>query len=69
MISKKLRILFGIIFFGGMISVLGIGLEASQAEKTGNEVNLIQEISVDDEVTKTITIKLEDGISSSDEIH
>lgn len=69
MISRKIRVIFGILFMIGMISVLGIGLQASIAQKPDLQVNPNQQVSVDDKIINTITVKLEDGISSSDEIN
>jgi hypothetical protein len=45
---------------------LAMNVQAQEADKIISE---IEEVSVVDDVTKTIKIKLEDGISSSDEIH
>ena len=63
MVSKKLRIIFGVLFAVGMISVIGIGFEISQAQ----EPTEIDQNQVDDEISQTIYVKLHDGISSSDD--
>ena len=37
--------------------------------ESNNQINPTQQVSVDDKIMNTITVKLEDGISSSDELH
>jgi len=65
MVPIKLRIIFGIIFALGMISLIGMAIQETQAEKSTPEIDQNQ---VEDEISRTIIVKLEDGISSSDDI-
>ena len=65
MVSKKLRLVFVALVSLGMISVIGMAIENSLAEQS---INVIDQNQVDDEIPRTITINIEDGISSSDDI-
>ena len=65
MVSKKLRLVFVALVSLGMISVIGMAIENSLAEQS---INVIDQNQVDDEISRTITINIEDGISSSDDI-
>lgn len=66
MVSRKLRTVFGVLFAVGMISVIGMAFESSQAEKSTPEIDQNQ---VDDEISRTIAVHLQDGITSSDDIN
>lgn len=49
------------------IGLFGVGMEV-QAQNSTPEIDINQEITVDDEIIKTIHVQLEDGIASSDDI-
>lgn len=62
-----LPMLIGLVIgIGIAMTSLGIYVQAQEADKTISE---IEEVSVDDNLTNTIKVKLHDGITSSDEIH
>ncbi len=61
----RLEIIFGVIFALGMISLVGVAYQESQAIEPVIEIDQNQ---VEDEVSITIRIQLEDGISSSDDL-
>ena len=78
MVPIKLRILFGIIFAVGMISLIGMAVQESQAEKSNPEIDQNQGISEfrSDGVeiihyqdgSKLYRASMHDGISSSDDL-
>lgn len=62
-----LPMLIGLVIgIGIAMTSLTIYVQAQEADKTISE---IEEVSVDDNLTNTIKVKLHDGITSSDEIH
>ncbi len=60
---KKLRLIFGILFAVGMISLIGFAYQESQAE---DQVFEIDQNQVEDEIGKLIIVKINDGVSSDD---
>lgn len=68
--SKKLRIIFGILFTVGMISLIGMVFQESQAQE---EIPKNQEFEnsssqTDDQIGKLIIVKINDGASSGDDL-
>jgi hypothetical protein len=68
MVPVKVRIIFGVLIAIGMISLAGMAIEESQAQKSIPEIEVNQQISVEDKIYRTIHVELEDGIASFDDL-